>query len=140
MKETSPTATTGKAFVILTSLQRKDDSEAARSVLETIVKTALAVLAATTTITHSALAEERTIDRRSPACVVQKDVDAFYDLMRNQPRMQDLAEFLRAHECLSLKSGDRVTIEREDPGGLYNCVHVTGRTPCYWARRSALKR
>ena len=103
------------------------------------VKIALAVLAANMII-HSATAEERTIERRSPACVVQKDVDAFYELMRNQPGMQDLAEFLRAHECLTLQSGSLVSIEQDDPNGLYYCVRMPERNSCYWVRRGALRR
>ena len=106
----------------------------------THAKIVTAVLAAVAATIHLAVAQERTIERRSPACVVQKDLDAFYDLMRNQPSMQDLADFLRAHQCISLKSGDRVTVDREDPDGLYYCVRMRAQNPCYWVPRNALKR
>jgi len=84
-------------------------------------------------------AQERTIERRSPACLVQNDLGAFY-LMRNQPSMQELADFLRGHQCISLKSGDRVKIDQEDPAGLYYCVRTREQNSCYWVPRSALKR
>jgi hypothetical protein len=103
------------------------------------VRIVLAV-SATTTLIHSAVAQERTIERKSPACVVQKDVDALYDFMRNQPSMQNLAVFLRSHQCLTLQSGVRVTIEQQDPNSLHYCVRMAERTPCYWIRRDALRR
>lgn len=101
---------------------------------------AIAAFAATAAMIFSAVALEKTIERRSPACAIQKDVDSFYDLMRNQPSMQDLAEFLRAHECLTLQSGTRVSIEQEDAGGLYYCVRTPARKPCYWIRQGAFRR
>jgi hypothetical protein len=104
------------------------------------VKIVFAVIIATTTAILSVSAQELRIMRRSPACVVQADVDAFYDLMRGQPRMQDIADFLRAHQCISLKSGDRVTIEEKGLDQLHYCVRIPDQDHCYWVPRSALKR
>jgi hypothetical protein len=87
-----------------------------------------------------ALAQEKVIVRRAAACIEQEDVFEFYKLSHEKPSMGQLTQFLRDHQCMALKSGDRVKIEREDSVELYYCVRVPERTPCYWIRRSAFKR
>jgi hypothetical protein len=98
-------------------------------------------IAATVAITAIAPAgaQENIIVRRVAACIEQKDVFEFYKLSQENPSMRQVADFLQGHQCIALKSGDRVKIEREDISGLY-CVRIPERSPCYWVRRNAFKR
>jgi hypothetical protein len=47
---------------------------------------------------------------------------------------------LRDHQCISLKSGDRVTIADKGIDQLHYCVRIPSQDRCYWVPRSALKR
>jgi hypothetical protein len=98
-------------------------------------------IAATVAITAIAPAgaQENIIVRRVAACIEQKDVFEFYKLSQENPSMRQVADFFHCHQCIALKSGDRVKIEREDISGLY-CVRIPERSPCYWVRRNAFKR
>jgi hypothetical protein len=100
--------------------------------------TILATVALTAAIAP-AVAQENIIVRRVAACIEQRDVFEFYKLSQENPSMRQVADFLQRHQCVALKSGDRVKIEREDISGLY-CVRIPERSSCYWVRRNAFKR
>ena len=103
------------------------------------MKTAIQATVAITAAIAPAVAQENIIVRRVAACIEQKDVFGFYKLSQENPSMRQVADFLRGRQCIALKSGDRVKIEREDISGLY-CVRIPERGPCYWVRRDAFKR
>jgi hypothetical protein len=103
------------------------------------MKMTIAVTVAIAAGVAPAIAQENIIVRRVAACIEQKDVFEFYKLSQENPSMSQVADFLQRHQCLALKSGDRVKIEREEIPGLY-CVRIPERSPCYWVRRNAFKR
>jgi hypothetical protein len=109
------------------------------SVLVLSMKMTIAVTVAITAAIAPAVAQENVIVRRAAACIEQKDVFEFYKLSQENPSMSQVADFLQRHQCIALKSGDRVKIEQEEISGLY-CVRIPERSPCYWVRRNAFKR
>ena len=85
------------------------------------MKMTIQAIIAITAAVAPAFAQENIIFRRVSGC------------------MRQVADFLQRHQCMALKSGDRVKIEREDASGLY-CVRIPERSACYWVRRNAFKR
>ena len=103
------------------------------------MKMTIQAIIAITAAVAPAVAQENIIVRCVAGCLEQKDVFEFYKLSQENPSMRQVADFLQRHQCMALKSGDRVKIEREDASGLY-CVRIPERSACYWVRRNAFKR